>query len=70
MSANLPASATSPRDFLNQLKRAASASLAAWRHGANSHELKKVALGVVATVVAVITVIVVAIAWGIVRNGW
>ena len=61
---------TSAKDLLNQLKHAAANIAFELRRNAASGELRKVILGVVTTVVAVITVIVLGALWTISRRGW
>ena len=68
--ANLSVPTTSAKDLLNQLKHAAANIAFELRRNAASGELRKVILGVVTTVVAVITVIVLGALWTISRRGW
>ena len=69
-SSNLPASAASPVVTLNQLREAANNAASALRRYATSRELRKVLLGVFATIVAVIVVMVAAATWVVSQGGW
>ena len=69
-SSNSPASAASPRVTLNQLREAANSVASALRRSATSRELRKILLGVFATIVAVIAVMVAAATWVVSQGGW
>ena len=68
--ANLPALAISSKGILKQLKEAAGDAISALKLIAASGEFRKVLLGTAATVIIVITAMVVLIAWAIVERGW
>ncbi len=69
-SSSSPAPAAFPGATLNRLREAANNAAVALRHSAASGEIGKILLGVVATIVAVIVVMVAAAAWAVSQAGW
>lgn len=67
---NLTAPAISTRDLLDRIKGAAAIGVSALKRSAASGELTRVVLGVVATVLTVIVVLVAAFAWVVADSGW
>ena len=65
-----PATAVSPRDVLDRIEEAAGICVSALKRSAGSGELTKVAVGVAATVLTVIAVMVAAVAWIVAQRGW